>query len=201
MLLRAVAAELELRAHVRDGEPNSADRAELLGVPVLARLDRRVLSFGLEVCELALEYFRERRIVVDRLDVARELHRCVVARGYAVLVLIPVPGDVRVRAEYREQCARSLFDGFPDRVDAREMEQDGLVAVPDEVRRNDDGKIARRRAGDDEVTEVVGLEEVAPFGVGERFVVSMDQHRVNCAVGVTGLEPVTSASQTLHSTN
>ena len=135
-----------------------------------------MLSFGLEVCELAFEYFRERRIVVDRLDVARELHRCVVARGYAVLVLIPVPGDVRVGAEDREQCARSLLDGFPDRVDAREMEQDGLVAVPDEVRRNDDGKIARRRAGDDEVPEIVGLEEVAPFGVGERFVVSMDQH-------------------------
>ena len=157
MLLRAVAAELELCAHVRDGEPNSADRAELLGVPVLARLDRRVLSLGLEVCELALEYFRERRIVVDRLDVARELHRCVVARGYAVFVLIPVSGDVRVGAEDREQCARSLLDGFPDRVDAREMEQDGLVAVPDEVRRNDNGKIARRRAGDDEVTEVVRL--------------------------------------------
>src|SRR5439155_21825770 len=99
-------------------QADSADRAELLRVSVVTWLDRRVLSFGLEVRELSLEYFREGRIVVDRLDVARELDGRVVARRHPVLVLIPVPGDVRVGAEDREQCARSLLDGFPDRVDA-----------------------------------------------------------------------------------
>ena len=69
------------------------------------------------------------------------------------------------------------------------MEEHGLIAVPDEVSRHDDRKVARRRAGDDEVAEVVCLEEVAPFRVGERLVMPVDQHLVNCAVGVAGLEP------------
>src|SRR5438876_3123794 len=88
-------------------------------------------------------------------------------------------GDERVCAEDREERARPLFDRLPHGVDAREMQEDGLVAVPDEMRGHDDGKIARRRARDDEIAEVVGLEEVAPLGVGERLVVSVDQHRVN----------------------
>src|SRR5207249_3760697 len=179
VLLGAVAAELELRANVGDGESQSADRAELLRIAVLARLDGRVLAFRLEMPELALEDLREGRVVVDRLDVARELHRRVVARRHAVLVLIPVPGDVCVRAEDREERARPLFDRLPHGVDAREMKEDGLVTVPDEVRRDDDRKVARWRAGDDEVAEIVGLEEVAPLGVGERLIVSVNKHRVN----------------------
>ena len=67
------------------------------------------------------------------------------------------------------------------------MEQHGLVAIPDEVRRHDYGKIARRRAGDDEVSEIVCLEELAPLCIAKRFVVSVDQHLVNCAVGVPDL--------------
>src|SRR5207237_5306133 len=105
-------------------------------------------------------------------------------------VLIPVAGDVGVGAEDREKRAGSLLDRLPDRIDAREMEEHGLITVPDEVSRHDDRKIARRRAGDDEVAEVVSLEEVAPLRVGERLVVPMDQHQVNDErSGVAGLEP------------
>src|SRR5437660_136492 len=162
-----------------DGEAQPPGRAELFRITVLTGLDRCVLALRLEVRELPVEDFREGRIVVDRFDVARELHGGVVARRHSVLVLIPVAGDVGVGAEDREERAWSLLDRLPDRVDAREMEEHGLIAVPDEVSRHDDRKVARRRAGDDEVAEVVCLEEVAPLRVGERLVVPVDQHQVN----------------------
>src|SRR6266550_2633515 len=59
------------------------------------------------------------------------------------------------------------------------MEQYGLVAVVDEVRRHHDRQIARRCAGNDQLAEVMGLEEVAPLGVVECGVVFVDQHAVN----------------------
>src|SRR5207249_7972807 len=103
MLRGAVAAELELRTHIGDGEADAADRAEQLAVAVVAGLDRRVLALGLEVPELAFEDRGELRRIVDRRDVARELDRRVVARRHAVLVLIPVTGAVGVRAEVRKK--------------------------------------------------------------------------------------------------
>ena len=47
------------------------------------------------------------------------------------------------------------------------MQEHGLVAVPDEVSWDDDREIARRCAGNDQIAEVMGLEEVAPLGVGQ----------------------------------
>src|SRR5439155_1172765 len=101
MLRPAVAPELEVRADLRDCEPRPADRHEQLAVAVVARLDRRVQALGLEVPELALEDRGDARVVVDRGDVARELDCRVVARGDAVLVLVPMTRYVRVRAEDR----------------------------------------------------------------------------------------------------
>src|SRR2546428_4840586 len=127
------------------------------------------------MAELALEDRGQGRGVVDRLDVAGKLHRGVVARWHAVLVLIPVTGDVRVRAEHREDRARPLGDRLPHRVVAGEVKQHRAFAVVEEMGRDDDGQIAAG-AGRDELAEVVRLEEVVPLGVVERGVVLADQH-------------------------
>jgi hypothetical protein len=47
----------------------------------------------------------------------------------------------------------------------RSAKKDGLVAVVDEVGRDDDRQVAIR-AGHDQFAEVVRLEEVAPLRVG-----------------------------------
>src|SRR3989441_6949716 len=47
------------------------------------------------------------------------------------------------------------------------------------MRRDHHRQVARRRAGDDQLAEVMRLEEVAPLGVIECGVVFMDQHGMN----------------------
>src|ERR671937_1894900 len=133
MLRRPVAAGLELRAYVGDGEAQAADRAEQLAVAVVARLDGGVHAFRLEVHELPSEDRRDPGIVVDRRDIARELDGGVVTRRDAVLILVPVPGDEGVRAEDREERARALGDRLPGRVRLREMKVHGAVAVVEKV--------------------------------------------------------------------
>src|SRR2546428_13896275 len=111
------------------------------------------------MAELALEDRGQGRGVVDRLDVAGKLHRGVVARRHAVLVLIPVTGDVRVRAEHREERARPRGDRLPYRVVAGEVEQHRAVAVVEEMGRHADGQ-GSAGAGRDELPEAVRLEEL-----------------------------------------
>src|SRR6266850_1951367 len=175
VLNAAIRAELQLGAHIGDRKSDATDAGQQLAVTALPRFDRRVLALGLEVPELPLEDRCDARWVIDHLDIAGQLHRGVVRGRHAVLVLVPVPGDERVRAEHRKQRARPLRERIPDRIRTREVQHDLLVAVPQEVRRHDDRQIAAG-AGRDQLSEVMFLEERAPLRVVEWRVVTVDEH-------------------------
>src|SRR5689334_20870720 len=88
VLDRTIRSELQLRAHVGDGQPDPADARKTDTVRVLTGLYRRVPALRLEVRELPLEDRGDARGIVDDLGVARQLHRGVVRGRHAVLVLI-----------------------------------------------------------------------------------------------------------------
>ena len=176
---RAVAAELELGAHVLDAQPDAADGAELacVGIVPRAHLTRGV---AFEVREHARQDIGHAVCIVNDVRFAFDLDGGVVARGDApfgrrLLAGVPMARDVGVGADDAEHRARVLGERVERGVGPGQVQQRGALVLHDEVRRHDERPLAGRRA-DDELAEVVRADEREPFGVVLRRVVRVDEH-------------------------
>ena len=142
-------------------------------------------------------------LAVDHLGRAGELHGGVVGGGDAeprVLVAdrLPRRRDVGPVAGHAEQHHRVLVDGRPDRVRAGQVEDD-VVAVEDELRRDDDRHVPAPATGH-EVAEPGRGQERPPLVVGPP-VPRVDEHRRIIAGGLTGQGLTTSLSKDMFSKN
>jgi len=130
--VRVVVVVFELGGDVLDVQAQPADASEHPSVGGLPDRYRSVVTFGLEVGELAAEQVGLMFRVVDDLGSAGELHGGVAAGGHAVLVGaagLGAPGarHVGVVVDHGQQDGGLSMQGWPDGVGSGQVHQQRRV--------------------------------------------------------------------------